>query len=97
VLDTRQLEYLMTGEEHFRKAEELAQEAHKLLGHGDGQATAAVWAAVAQVHATLALATATMLNPEGLQQALAAAFQLSSPAGDASYAPVAVRPSDLKA
>jgi hypothetical protein len=46
----------MTGEEHFRKAEELAQEAQKLLGHGDGQATAAAWAAVAQVHADLALA-----------------------------------------
>jgi len=30
----------MTGPEHFRRAEELAAEAHKLLGQGDGQATA---------------------------------------------------------
>jgi hypothetical protein len=49
----------MTGEEHFQRAEELAAKAHKLLGQGDGQATAAAWAAVAQVHATLALADAT--------------------------------------
>jgi hypothetical protein len=48
----------MTGPEHFHRAEELTAEAHKHLGHGEGQATAAVWAAVAQVHATLALAAA---------------------------------------
>ena len=48
----------MTGEQHFREAEKLAEQARKLLGQGDGQATAAVWAAVAQVHATLALAAA---------------------------------------
>jgi hypothetical protein len=48
----------MTGPEHFLRAEQLAEEAHKHLGHGDGQATAAVWAAVAQVHATLAVAAA---------------------------------------
>ena len=38
----------MTGPEHFRRAEELAAEAHKLLGQGDGQAAAGVWAAVVQ-------------------------------------------------
>ena len=32
----------MTGPEHFRRAEELAAEAHKLLGQGDGQATVGV-------------------------------------------------------
>jgi hypothetical protein len=48
----------MTGPEHFRRAEELAAKAAEYLGQGDGQDTAAVWAAVAQVHATLALATA---------------------------------------
>jgi hypothetical protein len=48
----------MTGPEHFLRAEHLAEEAHKHLGHGEGQATAAVWAAVAQVHATLAVAAA---------------------------------------
>ena len=45
----------MTGPEHFLRAEQLAEEAHKHLGHGEGQATAAV---VAQVHATLAVAAA---------------------------------------
>ena len=48
----------MTGPEHFRKAEELAAKAGEYLGQGDGQDSAAVWAAVAQVHANLALATA---------------------------------------
>ena len=38
----------MTGPEHYRRAEELAAEAHRLLGQGDGQATAGLWAAVAQ-------------------------------------------------
>jgi hypothetical protein len=52
----------MTGPEHYRRAEELAQEARKLLGQGEGQNTAAVWAAVAQVHASLALAAATALG-----------------------------------
>ena len=52
----------MDGLEHYRKAEELAAEAQKHLGHGEGQATAAVWAAVAQVHATLALAAATGIH-----------------------------------
>ena len=50
----------MDGQEHYRKAEELAEEARNLLGRGDIQVTAAAaWAAVAQVHATLALAAAT--------------------------------------
>jgi hypothetical protein len=49
----------MTGPEHFRRAEKLADEAHKHLGQGEGQTTAALFAAVAQVHATLALAAAT--------------------------------------
>jgi hypothetical protein len=52
----------MTGPEHFRRAEELAAEAHKLLGQGDGQATAGVWAAAAQAHAVLALAAATAVG-----------------------------------
>ena len=49
----------MTGPEHFRRAEELAAKAAEYLGQGDGQDSAAVWAAVAQVHATLAVAAAT--------------------------------------
>ena len=48
----------MTGPEHFLRAEQLAEEAHNRLGKGDEQTTAAVWAAVAQVHATLAVAVA---------------------------------------
>jgi hypothetical protein len=48
----------MTGPEHFRKAEELVTKAAEYLGQGDGQETAAVWAAVAQVHAILALTAA---------------------------------------
>ena len=55
----------MTGPEHFRRAEQLTAEAHKHLGQGEGQATAAVWAAVAQVHATLALAAATAVGTAG--------------------------------
>jgi hypothetical protein len=35
----------MTGPKHYRRAEELAAEARRLLGQGDGQATAGVWAA----------------------------------------------------
>ena len=62
----------MTAQEHFRRAEELAAKASEYLGHEDGQESAAVWTAVAQVHASLALAAAIMLNPEGRRQAGAA-------------------------
>jgi hypothetical protein len=53
----------MTGPEHFHRAEQFAAEAQKYLGQGEGQDTAAVWAAVAQVHATLALVAATSADP----------------------------------
>jgi hypothetical protein len=43
----------MTGPDHYRKAEELAAKADEYLGQGEGQHSAAVWAAVAQIHATL--------------------------------------------
>jgi hypothetical protein len=46
----------MDGRAHFRKAEQFAEKAAEYLGHGDGQDAASVWAAVAQVHATLAVA-----------------------------------------
>jgi hypothetical protein len=52
----------MTGPDHYRKAEELLAKAHDYLGRGEGQDSAAVWAAVAQIHATLALAAATALG-----------------------------------
>ncbi|HEX3310452.1 MAG TPA: hypothetical protein VHS32_29710 [Streptosporangiaceae bacterium] len=54
----------MDGRAHFRKAEQFAEKASEYLGHGDGQDTAAVWAAVAQVHATLALAAGLEPQPE---------------------------------
>ena len=53
----------MDGPAHYRKAEELAEKAAKYLGQGDGQNSAGVWAAVAQVHAILAVA-ATFERPE---------------------------------
>jgi len=52
----------MTDPDHYRKAEELTQKAHEYLGQGDGQESAAVWAAVAQIHATLALTAAIALG-----------------------------------
>ena len=52
----------MTGPDHYRKVEELAAKAHDYLGQGDGQGSAAVWAAVAQIHATFALTAATGLG-----------------------------------
>jgi len=52
----------MTGPDHYRKAEELAAKAHEYLGQGEGQHSVAVWADVAQIHATLALAAATALG-----------------------------------
>jgi hypothetical protein len=57
----------MTGPDHYRKAEELTQKANEYLGHGDGQESAAVWAAVAQIHATLALAAATALGTTAVE------------------------------
>ena len=52
----------MTGPDHYRKAEEFAAKAHEYLGQGEGQDSATVWAAVAQIHATLALVAATALG-----------------------------------
>lgn len=60
----------MTGPEHFRQAEDLAAKAGEYLGQGDGQASAAVWAAVAQVHATLALAAATAGGADAWREVL---------------------------
>ena len=70
----------MTGEQHFREAEKLAEQARKLLGQGDGQATAAVWAAVAQVHATLALASAAGAGSGRARQQPAASSQANTAA-----------------
>jgi hypothetical protein len=52
----------MTDPDHYRKAEELTAKANDYLGQGEGQDSAAVWPAVAQIHATLALAAATALG-----------------------------------
>ncbi len=48
----------MTVPDQYGKAEEFAAEAVKYLGQGGGAETAAVWAALAQVYATLAAAAA---------------------------------------
>ena len=75
----------MTGPEHYSGAEELAAEAHRLLGQGDGQATAGVWAAVAQTHAVLALAAATAVDASGADHrawADAAGTEFGSSRGD---------------
>jgi len=58
----------MTGPDHYRKAEELTAKPHDYLGQGEGQ-SAAVWAAVAQIHATLAFAAATALGRRPLTAA----------------------------
>jgi hypothetical protein len=55
----------MDGPVHYRKAEELAAKAAEYLGRDGGQDTAAAWAAIAQVHATLALATAARASTPG--------------------------------
>jgi type IV secretory pathway component VirB8 len=51
----------MTGPDHYRRAEMLAAEAYRHVGMEDEQEAAAAWSAVAQIHATLALAAATAL------------------------------------
>lgn len=48
----------MTIPEHSSRAEELAAGAARYLGQGNANDTAAIWAAVAQVYATLAVAAA---------------------------------------
>jgi hypothetical protein len=45
----------MDGPDHFRMAEKAAAEAQKFLSQDEGQDSAAVWAALAQAHAALAL------------------------------------------
>jgi hypothetical protein len=67
----------MTGPEHYRRAGELAAEAHRLPGQGDGQATASVWSAVAQTHAVLALAAATAVGSRCGQQTLSRSVIIS--------------------
>jgi hypothetical protein len=49
----------MNGPGHYQKAEELAEHAEGIIEGGDTDGLAPVWAALAQVHATLALADAT--------------------------------------
>jgi hypothetical protein len=52
----------VTGPEHFREAETAAQHAEGLVNAGDPEGLAPVWAAIGQVHATLALAAATAVR-----------------------------------
>ena len=55
----------MTGPEHFREAETAAQRAEGLVTAGDPEGLAPVWAAIGQVHATLAPAAATTAGTSG--------------------------------
>jgi hypothetical protein len=48
----------MNAEQYFHQAEKAAAQAADLLGGTHGQDSAAVWAALAQAYATLALAAA---------------------------------------
>jgi hypothetical protein len=52
---------MTTGPEAYRQAANLAAEAYKRLSEGEEE-SAAAWAAVAQVYATLAQAAATALG-----------------------------------
>ena len=63
----------MDGSAHYRKAEELAAKAAEYLGQGGGQDTAGVWATVAQVHATLAVAATSEPTQAGSTHPEAAA------------------------
>jgi hypothetical protein len=67
----------MDGSDHYRRAEELAAKAEEYLEQGDGQGTAAVWAAVAQVHAIFALD----LAPAAAQRAIRRRCQASKVPG----------------
>ena len=55
----------MTVPDQNGKAEEFAAEAVKYLGQGGGAETTAVWAALAQVYATLAVASAARARSDG--------------------------------
>ena len=55
----------MNVEQYFREAEKAAAKATELLSGADGHASAAVWAALAQAYATLALAAAEKASGRG--------------------------------
>jgi hypothetical protein len=58
----------MTGPEHYWRAEKFAEEAYKHIGQDDERDIAGAWSALAQVHATLALAAATALNGQSAEE-----------------------------
>ena len=73
----------MTGPENYRRAEQLFGEASTFIR--EGKPGAAAYAAIAQVHATLALAAATALGGVGLESAAwreAAGTAMSGPPGE---------------
>ena len=55
----------MNGPDHYRRAEELAEEARKYSSHSP--AAAGTSASLAQVHVTLALAAATALGTSHIE------------------------------
>jgi len=66
----------MTGPEHYTEAEKLATKAYSAAGQSLGSAT--TWAAIAQVHATLALAAATAPSTGGPGRPDAGAWQAAA-------------------
>lgn len=71
----------MNTEQYFREAEKAAAKAAELLSQPDDQASAATWAAVAQVYATLALAaTERSASDRGRPGPLPAARLTAGPA-----------------
>ena len=61
----------MTRPEHFRQAQTAAQRAEGLVDAGDPEGLAPAWAAIGQVHATLALAAATAVRAPADERAWA--------------------------
>ena len=71
----------MTGPEHYREAERLAGRARRYANRNDADpAVGQLLAAEAQVHATLALAAATALQPSnfGMQRAESKAWRAAA-------------------
>ncbi len=69
----------MDGPKHYAEAEVIAEQAEVALRKGDPDHLSAAWVALAQVHATLALAAATAVEPDRDREAWSAAAGAGSP------------------
>jgi hypothetical protein len=84
----------MTGPEHYRRAEMLANEAYKRLG-GEDEASAAAWAALAQVHAQLASTAAAVQAQTRMPHSVTEAWERAlglTPRGQTSVLPGSIEP-----